>query len=88
LVCVRGPDGRLVELAVSDGAAAPLETSGGGTWRSGDVTGYATGYATKLVLAGAVTATQIAWHTSLPQSWSEANPHTMARRNFLLRAPQ
>jgi putative transposase len=31
-----------------------LETSGGGTWRSGDVIDYAT----KLVLAGAVTATQ------------------------------
>lgn len=31
-----------------------LETSGGGTWRSGDVIDYAT----KLVLAGPVTATQ------------------------------
>jgi putative transposase len=33
-----------------------LETSGGGTWRSGDVIDYAT----KLVLAGPVTATQTA----------------------------
>ena len=49
-----------------------LETSGGGTWRSGDVTGYAT----KLVLAGPVTATQIWLAPSLPQRGPEANART------------
>jgi transposase InsO family protein len=47
-----------------------LETSGGGTWRSGDVIDYAT----KLVLAGPVTATQTAADAvaSLQEAISEA----------------
>jgi putative transposase len=56
-----------------------LETSGGGTWRSGDVIDYAT----KLVLAGPVTATQTARDAISAIEDARAQVHDLLGRSLL-----
>ena len=56
-----------------------LETSGGGTWRSGDVIDYAT----KLVLAGPVTATQTARDAISAIEDARAEVHDLLGRSLL-----
>ena len=56
-----------------------LETAGGGTWRCGDVIDYAT----KLVLAGPVTATQTTRDAIAAVKAARAQAHDLLGRALL-----